>query len=295
LNHAISENERRSSFSAVRTQSALTARTWSLTHAGESGSQFFVLDSGTANLQRTGHEEIEIVAPAVVSIPAGEDGAFRLAAGSEGFHLWASDTLLWRVIGDSAPGSNLRQIIAAPVITQNLDPGVFSQIWVAADALSEEARNPGLGASSLIALQLGIVLLQLWRAHGVSAAPTMGPDSVVSRFRQLVELHFRDHLSIDRYAEILGVTRSRLRDLCIRADGRPPLAILHARLLEEGRRRLEQTDMSVEQIAYSLGFRDPPYFNRFFVRLEGSTPGAYRAANRKTGLRAEAGSFAAWP
>jgi len=43
-----------------------------------------------------------------------------------------------------------------------------------------------------------------------------------------------------------------------------------------------------------LGFRDPAYFNRFFRRLTGVTPGSYRALARIE-LPKEQKAFAAWP
>jgi AraC family transcriptional regulator, transcriptional activator of pobA len=66
-------------------------------------------------------------------------------------------------------------------------------------------------------------------------------------------------------------------------------------LFEEARLRLENTEFPVEQIAYGLGFRDPGYFNRFFKRLTGITPGAYRQTIATAGSTVDAPSFAAWP
>ena len=51
------------------------------------------------------------------------------------------------------------------------------------------------------------------------------------------------------------------------------MTLVHERLLEEARARLRQNELSVEQVGYSLGFRDPGYFNRFFKRLTGSRLG----------------------
>ena len=58
--------------------------------------------------------------------------------------------------------------------------------------------------------------------------------------------------------------------------------------------RLRETAQTIEQIAYSLGFRDPAYFSRFFSRLSGMSPGAYRKAAR-VAPPTQATSFAAWP
>jgi AraC family transcriptional regulator, transcriptional activator of pobA len=58
---------------------------------------------------------------------------------------------------------------------------------------------------------------------------------------------------------------------------------------------LKETELSVEQIGYSLGFRDPGYFNRFFKRQQGVAPGAYRKAMGDARNASDASSFAAWP
>jgi AraC family transcriptional regulator, transcriptional activator of pobA len=80
----------------------------------------------------------------------------------------------------------------------------------------------------------------------------------------------------------------------MRSVGATPLSLVHERLIEEACQRLEQTELSIEQIGYSLGFRDPGYFNRFFKRRRGLAPGAYRKTAR-VGPAGEAPSFAAWP
>jgi AraC family transcriptional regulator, transcriptional activator of pobA len=51
-------------------------------------------------------------------------------------------------------------------------------------------------------------------------------------------------------------------------------------LLEAARRDLIFSPSPVQKIAYSLGFSDPAYFNRFFRRMTGTTPGAFRTEER---------------
>ena len=38
--------------------------------------------------------------------------------------------------------------------------------------------------------------------------------------------------------------------------------------------------MSIQQIAYELGYADPAYFTRTFLRVTGETPGAFRKRER---------------
>jgi AraC family transcriptional activator of pobA len=109
-----------------------------------------------------------------------------------------------------------------------------------------------------------------------------------------VELHYRDHLRIDEYARRMGVTRAHLHHACLRALGRPPQQFVHERLFAEAQMRLRETSQAIEQIAYSLGFRDPAYFHRFFRRLSGISPGAHRKESR-TLLPRGPTSFSSWP
>jgi AraC family transcriptional activator of pobA len=47
-------------------------------------------------------------------------------------------------------------------------------------------------------------------------------------------------------------------------------------VLLEAKRKLIYTQYPLDQIAYTLGFKDPAYFSRFFKKLEGVAPSVYR-------------------
>jgi AraC family transcriptional activator of pobA len=54
--------------------------------------------------------------------------------------------------------------------------------------------------------------------------------------------------------------------------------IVHRRLLVEAERQLRYTSMSISQVAWHLGFKDPGYFSRFFTRARGASPRTFRNA-----------------
>ncbi|WP_456316781.1 helix-turn-helix domain-containing protein [Teichococcus aestuarii] len=78
------------------------------------------------------------------------------------------------------------------------------------------------------------------------------------------------------YQKALGLSEKRLAALCRAAAGRTPLQILNERRITEARRSLRYSSLSVAEIGYGLGFRDPAYFSRFFRRMTGLTPGQAR-------------------
>jgi AraC family transcriptional activator of pobA len=209
----------------------------------------------------------------------------------------ASDDLVARIVGESPIGAHLRPLVDRPLLApgDGLAP-ILLEVETLFAALTRESRDPGPGARAMTAHYLGLLLIHLWRSCGLardSEAFEAGAPTA-QRFRQLVEMHYRDNLSVDDFALRLRVTRARLHNACLRTLGRPPQQLVHERLILEARLRLRDTAQSIEQVGYSLGFRDAAYFNRFFRRLSGLSPGAYRKASRVAAPR-EATSFSAWP
>ncbi len=280
---------------ANRVEAALSDRTWTID--GLARCHLFLLLSGRARLTHATQIEVEIAAPSLVWWPQAGIGALRIMAGGEGFAASVGRELVQASIGDPALTLHLRPLLDRVVLAgpDMVAPHRHALASSFAD-LADESQERRPAAAAMTRLHLATLLLRLWRCVGVNPrTPRSGSSaSTVVRFRQLIELHYREALRIDDFAARLGVTRAHLHAACLRAAGRTPLALLHDRLLAEARSRLEQTDLSVEQVGYGLGFRDPGYFNRFFKRLAGQSPGAYRR-NSAMVRPAEVPSFAAWP
>ena len=256
---------------------------------------FFVVRGRASFVPREG-AEIEMKAPFILWLPRSALGEFRLEAGGDGVALSILEDFVWRAVGDSGVAMHLRPLLdRIAIATADRIAPHLDELATSFSALVRESREVQPGATVMTGLHLGVVLLRLWRASGLDAFGVRGAGaSTVQRFRQLIELHYREGLGVDEFARLLGVTRSHLHDACARGAGATPLGLVHDRLTEEACQRLAQTELSIEQIGYSLGFRDPGYFNRFFKRQRGVAPGVWRkmAARRPAG---EDASFAAWP
>lgn len=281
--------------SAARIEPGFSHRSWSIAHAGRNDCLCFFVVEGSAVLALETAAPVDLFGPTVVWIPPSSSGTVTMDAGSSGFTFSAAEEFVWRTVGDSVPAADMRSMMDHLVIaaTDQVTP-VIEELWACFAGIVREVRAQQPGAHAVTGFHLGVILLHLWRSRG-GAETHGGGATTVQRFRQLVELHFREGLGVDDYARSLTVTRSHLHEACMRLAGRTPLAIIHTRLIEEARARLEQTEMSVEQVGFSLGFRDAAYFNRFFKRLTGETPGAFR---RNAAMRMPApgpASFAAWP
>lgn len=122
----------------------------------------------------------------------------------------------------------------------------------------------------------------------VRGAPLSQPDGegsrndirVVDRFRELIEQHYRENLPLQDYASMMAVSLVQLRAACASAAAQSPTKMIHARIIAEAKRNLIFGDMSMEQIAFGLGFSNAAYFTRFFRKEVGQAPSQFRITSR---------------
>ncbi|MBL4600423.1 MAG: helix-turn-helix transcriptional regulator [Rhizobiaceae bacterium] len=69
---------------------------------------------------------------------------------------------------------------------------------------------------------------------------------------------------------------THLTRLANKHTGMPISKIIEGRLIQEARRNLAYTSLTVAEIAYRIGYKDPAYFTRVFTRTTGITPTEFR-------------------
>ncbi len=90
----------------------------------------------------------------------------------------------------------------------------------------------------------------------------------------LIAAHFRDQPTAEFLADHLGVTPKHLNRIARRHAGTTVGGLIARRLVDAARRDLVFTPSSVQAIAMRSASPDPAYFNRFFRKHTGMTPGA---------------------
>ena len=100
---------------------------------------------------------------------------------------------------------------------------------------------------------------------------------LVKRFFHLVEENNQKNLSLNEYAEMVGITANHLTQTVKEMTGKTSSQIIKAKQLLEIKRLLVHTNLNVSEIANQLNFEDQSYFTKFFKRETGITPLQYRA------------------
>lgn len=273
---------------------ALWAGEWDFTARGSrAAAHGFVLASGRGAV-RLGSATTMIEAPCIVWLPSGMAGSVRLEAGARGVAMTVSDAALARVVPASSIAGPLRQAIDRALVGIRIDPAAARAAIADLDHIRREALDELPGMREAIISRLCLVLIAFWRLGGVPAQPQAAPRLLVQGFMQLVELNARAHWRVADYARSLGISTDRLTSAIRRATGQSPLELVHRRLLEDAESLLDRSSLQVSEIAEALGFRDAGYFNRFFSRLKGVSPGRYRQQMQRARAGRD-GSYAAWP
>lgn len=89
-----------------------------------------------------------------------------------------------------------------------------------------------------------------------------------------------DHFSVANPVDEM-VKQSRLAERTFKrrftaATGLTPIVYVQRLRIEAAKRRLERTDVSIEEISWQVGYEDAAFFRRLFRRTTGLTPSAYR-------------------
>ena len=99
----------------------------------------------------------------------------------------------------------------------------------------------------------------------------------VSLAMAYINLNYKDeNLKISDISSFSGVTQNHLCKLFKKETGKSTMENLIDVRLSKSAVLLKSSEISVGEIAYSVGFSDPKHFSQMFKRKYGTTPGEYR-------------------
>ena len=240
--------------------------------------QFQLLHQGSAVATLDG-EPIEMKAPAALMVAPGVVHGF----------VYAQDSVGQQV---TVPTQSLRAWLGS---ASNLEMRLRTSILVAQGAAASDLKHCQ-ELFQLLALEFGrtepgrtealnahALVLALWflrhdgNAHSAAGAPALR-DTLVQRYRMLLEQNFRQMRPVQFYADALAISADHLSRTCRSTTGEAALALMHGRVILEARRLLVYTPNPIIDIARDLGFDDPGHFSRFFAKSVGQSPSTYRSA-----------------
>jgi AraC family transcriptional regulator, transcriptional activator of pobA len=107
-------------------------------------------------------------------------------------------------------------------------------------------------------------------------ALTVSELDTVRQFNLLVENNFKQLHQVQEYANLMFKSPKTLSNLFSKHSDKSPVQVIADRLFLEAKRLMLYTDKSAGEIGFELGFVEPAHFSRFFKKMSGVAPMAFR-------------------
>ena len=114
------------------------------------------------------------------------------------------------------------------------------------------------------------------RCKPTTNEPIKREHELYRQFIQLLMTHYTQEHEVSFYAKKCGVTPAHFSGAIRKASGHSPLAIITGIIIMNAKAQLKSTRLPVKEIAFSLGFNNLSFFNKYFRKHVEMTPQEYR-------------------
>lgn len=162
-----------------------------------------------------------------------------------------------------------------PVIA--LAPGAFRELLYEFESIRQELRKKSI-QWSIVHLRSRIIAQMISREaeSAFEDITTYRAKPVLFKYHSLVNMHFREQRSVAFYADQLNISANYLNILCKRHFHVPAMFLIQHQTILEAKRLIYASEMSIKEIAFTLGFSDLAYFSNFFKSQTGVSPREFR-------------------
>ena len=140
-------------------------------------------------------------------------------------------------------------------------------------------------SKALIAMNIELLLNYCMRFYERQfITRNVANKDALTRFEELLDEYFQSSLpmqdglpSVKYFADKIYLSPNYFGDMIKKETGKTPQEHIQLKVIELAKERIAETDQTVSQIAYALGFQYPQHLCRLFKRRVGCTPNEYRA------------------
>ncbi len=192
-----------------------------------------------------------------------------------------------RMINRWVNTSNLSLIQSHPLI--KISQPLFNRLTVQIDEfLKDRAETDSTDPDhvchkiqqDIVNLSSSLIIAQVLKIYfttlPVEAGGISHRDIVFHRFLLALYANFREHREVRYYALRSGVSIKYFSTIIRQISGNSPSDWIETVVAGEAKAMLADSHRSVKNIATSLNFPDAPTFTKYFRRVTGLTPKAYR-------------------
>ncbi len=128
--------------------------------------------------------------------------------------------------------------------------------------------------------------LDLWLSKALNAimysvfpSNNLRHSAVIARVCQYIDENYMKKITLNELAQLAGFSVSYLSKMFKEETQKSISAYMNMIRIENAKKLLLSTDMSLVELAYVVGFEEQSYFTKVFKKIEGVSPGKFRDTN----------------
>lgn len=157
--------------------------------------------------------------------------------------------------------------------------GEFAHFKTGVSEIKKEFVHPALLSKEIICLLLKASMLKYIRKTenpNYIYFKTNRKNSYIEDFKNLVEIHFKDLKRTSEYSSMLTISANYLNALIKDKLDVSAEKYIQNRVILEAERLLLNTNLSVTEISFELGFSDKSHFGKYFKKITEESPNNFR-------------------
>jgi AraC family transcriptional activator of pobA len=145
--------------------------------------------------------------------------------------------------------------------------------------VESELEKKAIGYVECTQALLSLILIDLARLTSPHMSYVRGESrAVLASFFAVLEQNFQSRTNLQKIAKSVKLSPSHLTDLVRKETGKTVMEWLKSRRISEAKLLLQESDQSVKEIAYAIGYSDSNLMIRHFKQETGVSPKAWKNA-----------------
>jgi AraC family transcriptional regulator, transcriptional activator of pobA len=185
----------------------------------------------------------------------------------------------------------LEEIQASPFfdidnrVSLTLLPDEASELLVLFEKIKAEATSTFSNKFEFVKSYLRLIIMYLNRYYEKRIQNNQKPNpqatgiATVRAFQELISENIKaDHKlrAVAEFAQALSIHPNHLNAVCKEVVGKTASELLQDSILLQAKSLIKNSEYSMKEIAYQLGYEEPNYFFRFFKKHIGLTPSEFK-------------------
>lgn len=151
---------------------------------------------------------------------------------------------------------------------------LFRVMWELVNAFKDRAIAP-LRQEGLFILLLS-QLMKINGKYSSASGADVPKKKLCEEILVYINNNFRMNITMDTIATAMGFSKSYISAVVSREIGLSPVQYLNYIRIASACEQIQNTDKSLKEIAFEVGYTDPLYFSRIFTKIKHISPREYR-------------------